>query len=290
MYTRSIVQEDMFKSAASVMEGHTRRLYEDEKGWHNQFREQVTNKIDEDVFKPLFSSDRGAPNAPIRILLGMMILKEGQGISDESLFEQARFNALTRSALGLLNLDDDPPVESTYYLLRQRMVEYERETGVNLLDQVFKKLTREQCLEFGVRGKQVRMDSKLLGSNIAWYSRYGIVHETIRLFYHTNEAAIQGKLKAPELKALKEIYEEKGSAVTYRSTKTEVEKKFGELGALMYRLVKSFKYLLGQTEYETLARVFGEQYKVEQMGGDSILFNISVISLRPINPSELNEI
>jgi hypothetical protein len=62
------------------------------KGWHNLFREQVTSKIDEDVRKPLFSSERGAPNAPIRILLGMMILKEGQGISDEMLFEQARFN------------------------------------------------------------------------------------------------------------------------------------------------------------------------------------------------------
>lgn len=33
-----------------------------------------------------------------------------------------------------------------------------------------------------MRVKQVRMESKLLGSNIAWYSRYELIHETLRLF------------------------------------------------------------------------------------------------------------
>ncbi|MDR1903652.1 MAG: transposase [Treponema sp.] len=97
MFQKSIVQEDMFKPASWVMEGRTRKLYEDECGWHNQFRLQVTNKINEGLFKPPFSAENGAPAAPIRVLVGMMILKEGQGISDESLFERARFNMLTRS-------------------------------------------------------------------------------------------------------------------------------------------------------------------------------------------------
>jgi hypothetical protein len=133
MFQKSIAQEDMFKSTSRVMEGRTRKLYEDESGWHNQFRLHVTNKINEELFKPLFSAGNGAPNAPIRVLVGMMILKEGRGISDEQLFERARFNMLTRSALGLLNIDEEPPVESTYYLLRQRIVKYEKTNGENLL-------------------------------------------------------------------------------------------------------------------------------------------------------------
>ncbi|MDR1903651.1 MAG: hypothetical protein LBQ88_15400 [Treponema sp.] len=48
---------------------------------------------------------------------------------------------------------------------------------------MFKELTKEQSIEFGVSGKRIRMDSKLPGSNIARYGRYGIVHERIRLFY-----------------------------------------------------------------------------------------------------------
>jgi hypothetical protein len=61
---------------------------------------------------------------------------------------------------------------------------------------------------------------------------------------------------------------EAGDAITYRCTKTEVEKKFVEAGVLMYLLVKSFKALEGQKEYETLKRVFEDQYKVEQAEGE----------------------
>jgi hypothetical protein len=38
-----------------------------------------------------------------------------------------------------------------------------------------------------------------------------------------------------------------------------VEKKFEEIGKLMYVLVKPFKGLGGQREYDTLKRVFEEQ-------------------------------
>ncbi|GHT82704.1 hypothetical protein FACS1894137_02110 [Spirochaetia bacterium] len=46
------------------------------------------------------------------------------------LFEEARYNLLTRGALGLVNNDDEPPTESTYYLLRQKIVDYEKERAV----------------------------------------------------------------------------------------------------------------------------------------------------------------
>ena len=268
MFQKSGMQEDLFKSAGSVMGGRTKKIYEDGKGWHNQFREQVTNRIEEETFKPLFSAGSGAPNAPIRVLAGMMILKEGQGLSDEHLYEDARFNALTRSALGLVNTDDEVPVESTYYLFRQRIVEYERETGVNLMERLFRTLTKEQCLEFAVSGKHIRMDSKLLGSNIARYSRYGIVHETVRMFYEKNTEAVEKKLKLREAGALREIVRERASEVTYRSTKEELEGRFAEMGGLVHVLVKSLKRLEGQREYETLKRVFDEQYRVEQAEGE----------------------
>ncbi|MDR1948030.1 MAG: hypothetical protein LBQ38_01420 [Spirochaetaceae bacterium] len=75
------------------------------------------------------------------------------------------------------------PVESTYYLFRKRIADYRRESGKDLMGQVFRQLTKEQCLEFGVGGKAVRMDRTLIGSDIGWYSRYGVVHETIRVVY-----------------------------------------------------------------------------------------------------------
>lgn len=137
----SPIPRSLFSSTEDFLRGKSQTFYTEENSWHNLFRREVTLRIDEALFKPLYSSDMGAPNASIRVLAGMMILKEAQGWSDSHLFEQCRFNILTRSALGLLNMDDDLPVESTYYLFRKQIVEYERNSGENLFEKAFRKIT-----------------------------------------------------------------------------------------------------------------------------------------------------
>jgi hypothetical protein len=99
-----------------LLSERSRKIYDDAEGWAPKFRREVVNRIDETIFKPIFNENNGVPNAPIRILIGMIALKEGNGWSDSQLYEQARFNVLVRRALGLVNREDDPPVESTYYL------------------------------------------------------------------------------------------------------------------------------------------------------------------------------
>ena len=111
-------QLDMFSSPVSHFSGKSQSDYENPNGWHNLFRKEVVNRIDEELFRPLFSESQGRPNAPIRVLIGMMVLKEAFGLSDEKIFEDCRYNLLYRSALGLLNLNDSLPTESTYYLTR----------------------------------------------------------------------------------------------------------------------------------------------------------------------------
>ena len=103
------------------------------------FLQSACSRIDENLFSILFSSENGALNAPIRTLIGMMILKEGEGYSDQKLFENCHFNLLTRKALGLTNIDDLVPAESTYYLLRKRIADYYKETGTDLFEKIFKK-------------------------------------------------------------------------------------------------------------------------------------------------------
>jgi hypothetical protein len=102
------------------------------------------------------------------------------------------------------------------------------------------------------------MDSKLLGSNIGWYSRYGIVHETIRKYCTANGIE---QLDGNDDARLSSVLKEKGAAVTYRSTKEEVECLFVELGTLMRRLL-GVSGAEGNKEYDILKRVFEEQYEV----------------------------
>ena len=84
----------------------------------------MTRQIDEDVFSVLYHKGNGRPNASIRKMVAMMILKEGNGWSDQQLFEQCRFNLTVMRALGIQNLDEDVPVESTWYRFRKEILEY----------------------------------------------------------------------------------------------------------------------------------------------------------------------
>lgn len=70
-------QFDLFFSPSGMICDRESRLYDDASAWYNAFYQNVTSKIKEDLFKPLYKEDNvGAPNASIRILLAMSILKE----------------------------------------------------------------------------------------------------------------------------------------------------------------------------------------------------------------------
>lgn len=253
-------QTNLFTSGGSLFSGRSLNLYQNPTAWHNQFRTQVTMQIDEEIFKPLYRSAIGTPNASIRVLVSMMILKEAEGMSDEKLFENCRFNMLIRSAIGLINADDPLPTASTYYLFRKKVNEYAKQGNENLFDTVFASLTKNQCLEFNVSGKQIRMDSKLLGSNIAWLSRYELVHETLRLFYKEvkNSTAIGVELE----EQLEQLLKTKGNKVVYTNTSEEVKTKLHNLGELINKLLPIF-YSVKTLYYDTLERVFHEQFRLD---------------------------
>ena len=118
------VQFNFFTSPKSLFSGKSLKLYDDKSALHNQFRQQVTMRVDESFYSPLYCAYNGIQNAPVRVLIAMMVLKEAEGLIDQKLFENRRFNMLTRSAIGLLNADDSVPTESTYYLFRKRVNEY----------------------------------------------------------------------------------------------------------------------------------------------------------------------
>jgi len=254
-------QLNMFTSPKFLFSGNSLKMYEDDHAWHNQFCKQVTMRIDEDIFRPLYCQDNGTPNAPIRVLVAMMVLKEAEGLSDQNIFENCRFNLLVRSAIGLHNADDPLPTESTYYLFRKRILEYAKEENENLLETAFAQITKDQCAEFEVSGKRIRMDSKLLGSNIAWLSRYELIHETLRLFYNQVKHATQ--LNRAIKDRLNELLKLEGNKVVYICSSEEVKSRLQELGELIYRILPLFSSSTG-VRYQTLQRVFNEQYRVDE--------------------------
>ncbi len=254
-------QLDAFTSVPTMLERSALKQYNDQGHWHNQFREQVVMRIEESIFSVLFNDTTGAPNAPTRILVGMMILKESFGWSDSQLFEHCRFNLLVRSSLGLFNINDPLPVESTYYLLRKRIYDHQKQNGEDLMGKIFAHITSEQVKEFYVNGRSIRMDSKLIGSNIAIFTRYEIIHQTLCMFYKSLDKAAKSKLFVTDRKQLELLMKEESGKTVYHSTKDELKGRLQTIGILIYNLLEPLEYL--QTElYQLLERVFNEQYRV----------------------------
>ena len=258
-------QLDVFSSITNQLQSTAYKQYSDQNHWHNQFREQISMRIDESIFSILFSNNKGAPNAPIRILVAMMILKESFGWSDSQLFEHCRFNLLTRSALGLFNMNDPLPVESTYYLFRNRIYNYQKQYGIDLMENVFGQITSEQIKEFEVNGSQIRMDSKLIGSNIAIYSRYEIIHHTLCMFFNSLNTQKKTELQVTDLEQLKKLSEEESKKTVYRSTKEDIKNRLKPIGILIHKMLQLYSDIKTDQFY-MLKRVFDEQYKVVEEG------------------------
>jgi hypothetical protein len=256
-------QLDAFASVPNMLESSAFKQYSDQGHWHNQFREQVVMRIDESILRTLFNNTMGAPNAPIRTLIGMMILKESFAWSDSQLFEHCRFNLLVRSSLSLFNMNDPLPVESTYYLLRKRIYDHQKQYGEDLMGKVFAHITSGQVKEFDVNGRSIRMDSKLIGSNIAIFSRYEIIHQTLCMFYKSLDKSAKLRLQAPELEQLEKLLKEEPLKTVYRSTREELKGRLQPIGILIYKMVKLFSDLQSES-FKLLQRIFGEQYKISE--------------------------
>jgi hypothetical protein len=258
-------QLDLFASIPGMLKGSAYDQFINEQAWHNMFREHVVNRIDENLFKSLFSDRMGAPNASIKVLIGMMSLKEGFGWSDSELFEHCRFDLLTRSSLGLFNINDNIPAESTYYLFRRKLHEYHRENNVDLIEKVFGQITSDQVQTFNVNGRSIRMDSKLIGSNIAWCTRYELIHNTLSLFYNALTKKNKSRLTVEIRSQLDDLASETGTKVVYKSNKEEINQRMINLGGLCFHVLALYTRD-DNKHYMTLKRVFEEQYRIDEGG------------------------
>ena len=206
---------DLFSNISSHFKGRKQEQLNAETGWHNVFYRHITSQVDESIFSVLYNASTGRPNAPIRQLFSMMILKEGYGWSDSQLFEECRFNLLVMGALGMLNLNDEVPTESTYYLFKQSLYAYQVQSGQDLMSETFANLTRGQSQHFGVVGDRIRMDSKLIGSNVATCCRLQLIVRGLGAFWQSLDGEQKLRLSDADHIELESISQQKPHQYIY---------------------------------------------------------------------------
>ena len=122
-------------------------------------------------------------------------------------------------------------------------------------------------IHFKISGKSVRMNSNLIGSNIARHSRFEIIHNTFRGFIKGLGDSGMLLLNPRLRKQVLLFLEEDAKKMVYRLNSETLGEKISSLGGLIYQVLKRLSE--STTGYDLLHRVFHEQYEVVK--GQAIL-------------------
>lgn len=230
--------------------------------WADTFYREVFSRIDEDIFSVLYSDSPSRPNTAINVLVGLELLKAGNGWSDAELHEHFTFDIQVRYALGYTNLGDGDFAIRTLYYFRDRLSEYYLETGINLLETAFTDITDAQIVALGVQTEVQRMDSTQIASNIINSSRLRLLAEGIQRTQRILSEADKSRLEeiyAPYLKGSADQY-------SYRVKGKDANKShLQKVGATMQYLLEALKEnYSAENAYQVLERLFSEHFKLEE--------------------------
>lgn len=231
--------------------------------WADTFRREVFLRIPEDSFKVLYDADPSRPNVPVNILVGLDIIKENRGWSDEELYEHFLFDLQVRYALGCDNFGDGDFDIRTLYYFRHRVSEYAfKNGGKNLYQLAFDQITGEQLKKLGVKTDQQRMDSTQLLSNIADLSRLELLVQVIqRLHRILNEAD-----KQQYAESFAPFIGQSAGQYTYRiKGKQAVWERIQQVGIVLYDLLGKLSGKYSQEGvYQVAQRFFDENFQLEE--------------------------
>lgn len=85
----------------------------------------------EDAFSPLYVKNIGSPSKPIRLMVGLMILKQLEDLSDENVVLQWKRNPYYQAFCGMKNFQNSLPCHAT------ELVKFRKRIGVNGVRKIF---------------------------------------------------------------------------------------------------------------------------------------------------------
>jgi hypothetical protein len=250
------LQRNFFSTFAQLSLKRQERLAT---SWAGEFYREVFCRVDERDFEIIYSDVPSRPNIPVNQLVGIEILKNGYGWSDEELFDHLNFDLQVRYALGVRDIEADICTLRTIYNFRERVSCYEQATGENLFTVVFEHLTDEQIQALELDTRRQRMDSTQIASNIRTYSRLHLVVEVLqratRMLTPEDEICYAEQLQ-PYVQGTAGQY-------CYRIKSGEYAQHLEQLGRDIATLLPAWEATYAaQPAYRLLQRVFHEHFTV----------------------------
>jgi len=248
-------QSELFSPGNTVPDRLKKRL---ENHWSTLFYKKIFSAIDESVFTPIYSST-GTPNFPANILVGLEILKEIHGLSDEQLYDRYHFDYTYQRALGVEDIEKYTFAIRTIYHFRERLAKYEMQTGENLMLDVFKSGRDKIIEELGIRTGLQRTDSVLIQANIKRMSRLSLFHKV----FSNVVKELQDK-KIPLSEKYTDLTKDDEDGFTYRLSSEKVSETLEMIGTMLRELMLDHvSALRGTKSYEDAERLLKEQTNVK---------------------------
>ena len=227
--------------------------------WAETFSMLVFPLINEERFSVLYSKNHASrPNNPVNVYLGLLMLKEVFGQSDEEAIESLLFDIRYQYALHTTSYKEQPVSKNSLTNFRTAVYTYNEEHGTDLIKEEFESHAKEFSKMLNINGRTIRMDSLMVSSSCKKLSRLEIIYSCV--FRLIEEIS---KTHSDLLPAHMKIYLEEGhhNDTIYRSQNKDVDSKLKKLTADAIELF----YLCmghpvsGTKDYQLLARMIGDQ-------------------------------
>ena len=224
-----------------------------------KFYEIIFCNIKEEDFACLYSEIDSRPNVPVNCMVSAILLQHRQKLTYERLFDSIKFNLLTKTALGLQTLDEIPFSEASLFNFQNKLNSYFVETGINLLEKVFDRLTEQQIKELKIKTDIQRIDSFQAASNIRRYSRLQLLVEMLIRIYRV--------LSEDDKKQYEELFspyvKRTSGQFLYRLEKDTLPSELEKVGIVYKEINDKLKAKYSDVDiFKTFERVYEEHFTV----------------------------
>ena len=227
------------------------------------FSALIFPRINEERFSVLYSGQKfSRPNTPVNVIIGALILKEMNQLTDDELLESLLFDVRYQHALHTTSFSEQPFSNRTVSRFRARLLEYGRETGNDLLKEEMLVLADAFVEYTGMDVRKKRMDSVMIATNCRRMSHLDLIYTCVE------NVIKQAAKQDMHLIAGFERYldEDERNNTIYRTTPDEAQVRLADVLDDGHELLKRLSETHSEMDaFKILERCLGERAK--EVGG-----------------------
>ena len=256
-FSSNSTQQISFEDSCNTLTKREKRILEN--SWADNFSKYVFPDIDENRFAVLYSSNTASrPNTPVNVIVGALFLKEMFGDTDDELLESILFDVRYQVALHTTSNIEQPFSDRTLSRFRERLYNYEVETGVDLIKQEVESLSCKFVKLLKINPQMKRMDSVMVSSSCKRMARLEIIYTCVsNMVKAINKTGEFGMLTKNLMQYLDKDDENNTLyRITGEQVETHLEQVISDATYLMELCGEAYEDL---KEYQLLKRMMKEQ-------------------------------